>query len=479
MVVIIGLGASWYLVSQLNTESGTGSAAVKARNAADPEHGEGGADRLRRSAGHQGRREPPGRPALPGGRRGFQRLAGQRRHGVVSLHACRSSAAFPGARSASTSSSMPSGEPLWYVVAPGWAGAGTVINSDCASPTSGMACATGRLTVDGVGERRHRAHHRAGPALQRVRLGELHGVEPGPVDHGTAGLRAIISNARTPPGPPTRPSPRPAPAVRSTTRWSPSRWPTSCRRSRPRSPSASSARSCRALRHVYAPAAWGFCGDERRLSVCGAVRAIPGPAPARRTIGGVAATYAGLLPFNQTDCTAAAGNPRCLPASALTAGRSARGRRTMPGGWRLHPDPVVLVGNRQLRPRLHGRVPRRRQRHRPIPGSHRAADDATKCRHGLAPLRSDAGCTIAARDDVGATAWHPADGELTSARANGRFADHHRSGPTHARTSTAHGLGHLRELPHPDRARGVRRPRAARYGRRDHRLVRAQRMVPA
>ena len=33
-------------------------------------------------------------------------------------------------------------------------------------------------------------------------------------------------------------------------------------------------------------------------------------------------------------------------------------------------------------------------------------------------------------------------------------------------------------IPHPDRAPGGQRPRAARYGRRDHRLVRAQRVVP-
>jgi hypothetical protein len=46
-----------------------------------------------------------------------------------------------------------SGEPLWYVVASGWAlpnsSANTVINSNCSDATSAMACFTGQLTVDG------------------------------------------------------------------------------------------------------------------------------------------------------------------------------------------------------------------------------------------------------------------------------------------------------------------------------------------
>ncbi len=46
-----------------------------------------------------------------------------------------------------------SGEPLWYVVANGWAkpsaAANTVINSNCSDPTSGMTCFSGQLTVDG------------------------------------------------------------------------------------------------------------------------------------------------------------------------------------------------------------------------------------------------------------------------------------------------------------------------------------------
>lgn len=46
------------------------------------------------------------------------------------------------------------GEPLWYVVANGWAKpnstTNTVINSNCASSTSGMTCWSGQLTVDGT-----------------------------------------------------------------------------------------------------------------------------------------------------------------------------------------------------------------------------------------------------------------------------------------------------------------------------------------
>lgn len=44
------------------------------------------------------------------------------------------------------------GEPLWYVVASGWAytGSNTVINSNCTSSTSGLTCWSGQLTVNGV-----------------------------------------------------------------------------------------------------------------------------------------------------------------------------------------------------------------------------------------------------------------------------------------------------------------------------------------
>src|SRR3954469_8147818 len=44
------------------------------------------------------------------------------------------------------------GEPLWYVVASGWAytSSNTVINSECVNAASGLACWSGQLTVDGV-----------------------------------------------------------------------------------------------------------------------------------------------------------------------------------------------------------------------------------------------------------------------------------------------------------------------------------------
>ena len=46
-----------------------------------------------------------------------------------------------------------SGEPLWYVVANGWAkpssAANTIINSNCTDSVSAMTCWSGQLTVDG------------------------------------------------------------------------------------------------------------------------------------------------------------------------------------------------------------------------------------------------------------------------------------------------------------------------------------------
>ena len=121
-------------------------------------------------------------------------------------------------------------------------------------------------------------------------------------------------------------------AARSTTRWCASRSPTSCRPSRPRSRSASSARSCRQLQTVYAGTAWGLTAGSRRLSVRGAVRRSRAGRRHLELSPARSGTYQGLLPFNQANCTASASEP-ALPAGsgAHQLARTTRRRRLRRG----------------------------------------------------------------------------------------------------------------------------------------------------
>ncbi|MEK6243289.1 MAG: hypothetical protein AABM33_02225, partial [Pseudomonadota bacterium] len=68
------------------------------------------------------------------------------------------------------------------------------------------------------------------------------------------------------------------------------------------------------LNTVYTPTTWGFSGS-KLVYPFAAPFANPGPGIGTSSFQGAAGTYQGLLPFNQTqDCTAGAGNPRCLPS---------------------------------------------------------------------------------------------------------------------------------------------------------------------
>jgi len=67
------------------------------------------------------------------------------------------------------------------------------------------------------------------------------------------------------------------------------------------------------LKEVYTPAGWGFAGTAP-LYPFAAPFENPGPGPGTSSYRGVAGTYAGLLPFNQTqNCTPSPDNPRCVP----------------------------------------------------------------------------------------------------------------------------------------------------------------------
>lgn len=72
-----------------------------------------------------------------------------------------------------------------------------------------------------------------------------------------------------------------------------------------------------ALKAVYAGSEWGLNATNPVFPFA-ATFVNPGPGVGTSDFRGVAGTFEGLLPFNQTqNCTAAASNPRCLPEPAL------------------------------------------------------------------------------------------------------------------------------------------------------------------
>jgi hypothetical protein len=152
LLLVLGVGASWLFVSRLNSESGARAAQTKQRNA----------DVLARAklalmvytaqqAARVGENDPGALPCpeAPGnyGNPEFEGTAA----GFCTLPAV---GRFPWRTVGMDKLVDGSGEPLWYVVASAWAKpsstTNTVINSNCASAPSGMACATSQLTVDGA-----------------------------------------------------------------------------------------------------------------------------------------------------------------------------------------------------------------------------------------------------------------------------------------------------------------------------------------
>ena len=274
-------------------------------------------------------------------------------------------------------------------VATGWAGANTVINSDCASPASGMACATGRLTVDGVANDVIALIIAPGPRLECVHLGELHGVEPGAGRPRARPTGAITSNARTPPGRPD--------ATFATT--GPERLvqrpggrhhggATSCPASRPPIAKRIEREIVPQLQTVYAGTAWGLTAGIAPLSVRGAVR--QSRAGRRhlelrrrgRHLPGTAAVQPGRLHRRRRQPALPAGG------GAHQLGDHARRLRREAAGATSRPSRAGR--DRQCGARLRGRVPRERQLPVQPRDAHRDAGHAPKRRHGPAPLRHDA-----------------------------------------------------------------------------------------
>lgn len=149
LLLVISLGGAWYLLTKLNAASGEVKAASQRYNAAV-------LNRVKRALiGHvalqaaKSGETDPGRlpcPEAPGN-------IGSGLDGATAGTCMSSPPAIGRFPWRTVGIEMPldaSGEPLWYVVASGWAlGSNLVINSNCTNDTT-MTCNTGLLTVDGV-----------------------------------------------------------------------------------------------------------------------------------------------------------------------------------------------------------------------------------------------------------------------------------------------------------------------------------------
>jgi hypothetical protein len=151
-VAVVGVVASWFLVKQLNLESGGLDAARKQRNAEVLSRAKLALiGYISAQAAKPGENRPGALPCpeAPGN---FNDATNE---GTVSFPCTPPTVGrFPWKTLGLDKLVDASGEPLWYVVAPGWAGANTVINSNCATYSgtlvAGFPCSNGRLTVDGV-----------------------------------------------------------------------------------------------------------------------------------------------------------------------------------------------------------------------------------------------------------------------------------------------------------------------------------------
>jgi hypothetical protein len=151
LVAVIGLAASWMLVSRLYAESGGIEAARKQRNAEVLNRAKQALIGYVAQRASRAGEDDPGSLPCPeaAGYFGNPATEGQAA-GNCSLPAV---GRFPWRTVGTEKLVDASGEPLWYVVAGGWAKpnatTNTIINSNCAADST-MACYSGQLTVDGA-----------------------------------------------------------------------------------------------------------------------------------------------------------------------------------------------------------------------------------------------------------------------------------------------------------------------------------------
>lgn len=149
LLAVIALGASWFLVSRLNAESNYLTVVNQTRNAAVLNRAKQALiGYIAAQAAHSGENRPGAFPC-PEAPADFNDSSNE---GTVSYPCTLPIVGrFPWKTLGLDKLVDSAGEPLWYAIASGWAGAGTVINSNCAYySATGLACQSGRLSVDGT-----------------------------------------------------------------------------------------------------------------------------------------------------------------------------------------------------------------------------------------------------------------------------------------------------------------------------------------
>jgi len=310
LLAVVALGSSWYLVSRLSVESGMANVAAKARNTLVLNRAKQALiGYIAAQASFAGETRPGAFPCPVAGANFNDPLANGS-DGTVS-YPCTLPVVgrFPWKSIGLDKLVDASGEPLWYAIASGWAGASTVINSDCASPASGMACATGRLSVDGV----------TNDVVALI-------IAPGPAISVSASANCTTwSQSRPTTAPPdwrnylecqnaTSPADNTFATTGPSGSFNDQLVTITVGDLMPALEAAIASRVEReiapVLSAVYTPSAWGFAGSNA-IYAYPATFASPGPGAGTSTYQGAAGTYRGLLPFNQANCTTAASNPRC------------------------------------------------------------------------------------------------------------------------------------------------------------------------
>jgi hypothetical protein len=443
MVAIFALGASWYLVSRLNAETGLAAATAKARNAQVLDKAKMALIGYVAAQAIKAGENRPGALPCPEAPSDFNDSANE---GTISYPCTLPKVGrFPWRSLGMDKLVDTSGEPLWYAVATGWAGASTVINSDCASPASGMACATGRLTVDGV----------TNDVIALI-------IAPGPTLKVSASANCAAWNQTRPTTAPPdwrnylecENASSPADATFATTGPSGSFNDQLVRITvRDLMPAIEAAIANRiqreivpAINGVYASSDWGFSGSNPVYPYAASFGA-PDPGTAN-TYQGTAGNYQGLLPMFQTVCSSAQ-----LPCSTSLLSFSKPGSDFQTSGsGSIHTQSscswsgsVYTCTGQYDQPTIAVTVSIR----------------VTNVAMGLRKFDATK-ISFTAMNDV-AGGWGTQTVPFTSS-----VTARHRDS----------GLGHLCELCCQLRPRRPRQPRASGHHRSDRRLVRAQRVVP-
>lgn len=312
MLMVLAMGSTWYLVSRLNNETVTAAALRKERDAQVLNRAKQALIGYIAAQALNSGEDNPGALPCPEAAGYFDNPSqeGQTAASCTLPKVGR----FPW-RTIGTEKLLDSaGEPLWYVVSPGWAvtsaGANTTINSN----------SVGQLTVDGA----------ANAAVALI-------IAPGPAFSVPAcGANAAISQTRPTTGTPDwrnylecENATFPAPDATFVTSGPSGSFNDQVVRVTVAElmPALEAAIAKRVerdivpqLKTVFAGPSWGLPAGSRMYPFAapfGPAFPNPGPGAGTSTYAGVYGTYAGLLPFNQVNCTADANNPRCLPGSAL------------------------------------------------------------------------------------------------------------------------------------------------------------------